>query len=421
MEDNLKEKDNWFYIEPFVHIDTKNRHLLLFNTLNGEAIEYINEPEIETLIKKIEYPKNNRVVKLTKKELQNPTIKKFVDEVRMSFSGDLLDKSWSDGKPIQISPILNLQTDADFFVKKESQWIGEEMMNNLYEITFYINNFSNNYSSLLECAHKQFLFPSNQKTRKEIAPKSIYKILEESIGSPLSVVNIIGGNIFLHSHISVLIDYFNKQRKKIIYHICSSDFVEHYRKSSLFNNQNSSFVIYFNPDFYNGEFIRTIEILKQINYNSKIVFIVENKNNLDKINLAVSSTGLKNYFLQPYYNSKNIDLFTEYVFMTKESIFESKPKHKEIFQRMKINTNYFGKLTILADGSVYANLNEKELGTVSNNSLYDLIYKEMYYGKSWRKTRKKVEPCKNCIFEFLCPPISGYEYVIGKNNLCNIK
>ena len=42
-------------------------------------------------------------------------------------------------------------------------------------------------------------------------------------------------------------------------------------------------------------------------------------------------------------------------------------------------------------------------------------------GKSWWKLRTNIKPCNNCLYNLLCPPISNYEYVIGKYNLCNIK
>ncbi len=33
--------------------------------------------------------------------------------------------------------------------------------------------------------------------------------------------------------------------------------------------------------------------------------------------------------------------------------------------------------------------------------------------------RQDVEPCKDCVFNSLCPPISNYEHVMGKHDLCS--
>ena len=45
----------------------------------------------------------------------------------------------------------------------------------------------------------------------------------------------------------------------------------------------------------------------------------------------------------------------------------------------------------------------------------------MIKGQNWQKIRAVESPCNDCIYNLLCPPLSGYESVIGKNNLCKFK
>ncbi|MBE9468407.1 MAG: hypothetical protein IMY72_08845 [Bacteroidetes bacterium] len=52
--------------------------------------------------------------------------------------------------------------------------------------------------------------------------------------------------------------------------------------------------------------------------------------------------------------------------------------------------------------------------------LYDAVYREMNIGKNWFKLRTNTKPCCNCLYNTLCPPISNYEYALGKYNLCNV-
>jgi len=75
---------------------------------------------------------------------------------------------------------------------------------------------------------------------------------------------------------------------------------------------------------------------------------------------------------------------------------------------------------VSASGHILADVNASSLGILGKHSLYDIVLKEMSGGISWRKSRTKVMPCKRCTFEMLCPPITGYNTVIGKNNLCRI-
>jgi pseudo-rSAM protein len=84
-----------------------------------------------------------------------------------------------------------------------------------------------------------------------------------------------------------------------------------------------------------------------------------------------------------------------------------------------LNTNDFGKLTILPNGSVYSNVNMEPLGTIEN-TVYSLVYKEITKGQSWFRIRDQA-PCYDCVYQWLCPSPSNYELVIGKPDLCHIK
>ena len=85
-------------------------------------------------------------------------------------------------------------------------------------------------------------------------------------------------------------------------------------------------------------------------------------------------------------------------------------------EAMKISN--FGKLTVMPDGTVYANVNASPLGTI-DDSLYSLVYKEFMEGKSWFKVRDEA-PCIDCVYQWLCPSPSNYEKVVGRPNLCHI-
>ena len=84
-----------------------------------------------------------------------------------------------------------------------------------------------------------------------------------------------------------------------------------------------------------------------------------------------------------------------------------------------LNTNNFGKLTIMPDGLVYANVNNKPLGCVEDTP-YSLVHNELIKGQSWLKIRD-MKPCCDYVYQWLCPSPSNYELVIGKSNLCHVK
>ena len=85
-----------------------------------------------------------------------------------------------------------------------------------------------------------------------------------------------------------------------------------------------------------------------------------------------------------------------------------------------MNTQTFGKLTIMSDGNIYVNANSPKAGNLGGKAIREIVFDEIYNGESWLKTRMEVSPCAGCLYNFLCPPLSNYEHVIGRNNLCHV-
>ena len=121
----------------------------------------------------------------------------------------------------------------------------------------------------------------------------------------------------------------------------------------------------------------------------------------------------------PMYNGENMDFFESNVFISQEEILASALSKREIFKRQATNVNHFGKLTVLPDGTVYADVNQTSLGTI-DDTVYSIVYKEFTEGKSWFRVRD-FAPCKDCIYQWLCPSPSNYEIAIGRSNLCHVK
>ena len=91
---------------------------------------------------------------------------------------------------------------------------------------------------------------------------------------------------------------------------------------------------------------------------------------------------------------------------------------QNIFRRQTLNEFYFGNVTIMFNGDVYNNINNDCIDNIFRHSLLQLLLNN---GKSnnWFLTRDKITPCNKCIYRFLCPPISNYEFAINRFNLCN--
>lgn len=123
---------------------------------------------------------------------------------------------------------------------------------------------------------------------------------------------------------------------------------------------------------------------------------------------------------RPYYNGKNIDFFEENVFVNEEDIRGIKEDLFTLVTKKISNPSFFGKLKINTDGRIFTNFNSSAIGNIKESNIkkiiFDLLEDE---NSSWRVNKIVVDPCRNCIYNILCPPISNYESVLGRNNLCN--
>ena len=156
----------------------------------------------------------------------------------------------------------------------------------------------------------------------------------------------------------------------------------------------------------------------QIKYS--LVYILQKELEIEMISKINKSFNVDNYTIKPFFNKENMKFFLNNIFIKKEHFIEEKIEINEIYRNASINKYDFGKLIILNDGKVHANVNAPNIGTLGKDSIFDIVYKEMHHGTNWRRLRTKVTPCKNCTYELLCPPLSNYEYIFKKNNLCHI-
>jgi pseudo-rSAM protein len=163
-----------------------------------------------------------------------------------------------------------------------------------------------------------------------------------------------------------------------------------------------------------------MKYLQSTDANLMFHFVVEKEEDVEVIEGLIAGYSLKDMEFHPYFNGENLSFFKNNIFITRESLVEAKPSMRNIFANTNINFLNFRQLTVMSDRCVFANLNHSSIGRLGEDSIPDILKKELKMGKSWGRIRKNVIPCKSCAYNALCPPITNYEYVIGKYNLCNI-
>ena len=377
--------DYWFTIEPYVFVDIKNKHVLLYNTLDGVTIESTNEKIVELLQETLQ-EENCGVALLTHERYRQEEICCFVDELREKFMGDVINISLSDGKPVQILPFYNYSKEQELY-KKNNFSSYKNILEKLFEISLYID-----------------------------ATTNITKLIHFLITLPKNLTFNIVGNMEEVPNYSELFSYLDH---------CSSP------KNLLCSYKN---IIALQPIFAHNfsyqisvsfpidveRWNHAIKVLLSQTLPVEFVFEVSSEEDVQLSEQLIEQHQIDKYRLKPNYTGNNIRFFENEVFLSKEDILSTPMTMKDFFARQAMNLYDFGKITILPNGDVYANLNHPSLGNIYVNNIHEILHKEVEEGKSWFRVRNH-PPCTDCVYQWICPSPSNYEIAIGRSNLCHVK
>lgn len=428
MEPETGKKDNkkyWFSIEPYVHISLKKSSLLLYNTLSGKALEY-NFPDngrskIPVLFKALQSDENLQVISLTEMDLRDPVISGIVKDTREDYMSELIDVDCSKGKPVQMKPDATIVKDIDKLKNGFNRSGGEDIMGYLTEISLYINNTCAQDCSICSTGYRQFPCCTSRKNKDgTLDPEKVLDLFTMLTGAPLKNINILGGDIFAYPHFADLTAFLNHVRVKKTFYNHYLNFQAGSEKLKWINPRSSLLkmpvTFPLNPEGLKA----VVETVTKKSLHHEFIFIIRDEQEYEQAEEAVNAIQIRNYSYQPFFNGENLAFFKENVFVGREEILNAKPSMRDIYINTRVNRLDFGRLTIFNNGEMYANVNQPKSGVLGKNSIHEALYKEIVHGKSWRRVRRIVKPCKDCIFQSLCPPLSNYNHAIGKNDLCHI-
>ena len=408
----MERKEYWFALKSCVYVEFKEDKILLYDTQSGTRI-ITEQKDAISLVSQLYEPENLGVTLLSKEMQTNPVIDSFVREVLEKRMGDLADLEKIPNKPVRLIPILNLQKDVEWMKKDEENYplIGANAKNYLIELNIYLNNHCSLNCSRCDKYYRQMNCCTTHNGNQELKFEELEKIFRQIEFSTVSKINISGGNIFEYSALAQSHKLFDAFKDTIRCNFHYANFKPNILPDSLKSDIAVTFPV------REASFKKT---WNQIDKEKTTVrFIVENEKQLEQMGNLKSKYGITKYFIHPIYIGENLRFFEEKVFVSQDDLFYKTLSVREIFRNKKLNSNFFGSLFILPDGTVKANMNVPAIGNIRTDSLMNLIFKEMIDNTAWRTIRVS-EPCNKCIYQFICPAPSNYETVIGKPNLCHV-
>lgn len=378
-------KKYWFTIEPFVYISLTNQAALLYNTLDGEMIDS-NNSEVIYLLNRVLLKENYGVVLLTNEECKSKEIKDFIEELREKYMGDILDASLSKNKPIQLFPYFNYQ-DRKKLYKKINFFPYEDVLENLFDVSIHLGK-DTDISILMD------FLRSMPRTTK-------YNILGD-----LNQVDV-------YEQLFVFLD--QRSSAKYIWFPYTEVAV-----LPFCLNNNFSYIISIDFPLDKQQLEHSWQSLKNQDLPFEYVFNISSVEELQEAGEIIEMFDLDNYRFNPIYTGTNIQFLEENVFLTKDDILSDLISLKDIFTHQSMNVYNYGKINIMSNGDVYANVDNPPLGNICTHSILDMLHKELAEGKSWFHLREQ-SPCVDCVYQWICPSPSDLEKVIGRPNLCHVK
>ena len=312
-------------------------------------------------------------------------IKFFIDDIRQKYMGDLIDVNLSKGKPIQVLPYFNY-IDRKELYKNIYLFSYDDILDNLLEINVFLD----------DSVDILMLFPF-----LESLPKSVKYIIKGNLGSKKNMYDFLS----FMNHIPSKKELFLSYDELCTFPI---DFKE-----------NFTYMVFvdFPLDKTNWDNAWKSLLARDVLY--EIVFNIKTEDDIEQVEDLIEEYNISNYQLNPVYTSENIQFFEKYVYLSREDVLSNPISIRDIFIHQTMNTNDYGKLSLMPNGDVYANLKHPKIGNIKVDNIDDIVLREMKRGQSWFRIRNQ-EPCNKCVLQWLCPSPSDYELAIGRPNLCGV-
>lgn len=387
--------NSWIQLFPDTFLWIKTNKGLLYNVRNKIGYAFDLDAQIKKWCTQLLDPDNLYTV-LTDSDISTKQSEWMETIEKMQF-GKILPEESVDRKPVSLPPILYI----DKKINPESSAANDNLLTYLHEIVFYIGGKETKHPDY----YKQLYYPVYAEER--LSAKEVIAYINKSEGYNLHTLSFIGMECLPPDETAQLIDRLSAfEQKKVL--IATTDNLD-FHISLITQNPKAGLRLTLVCSSL-AEYTEGAQKAASLEHVKYILLIK------DETDCLEAETLPEHVIVFPVYTESNLQFFEENIFMTESDLQYTELNKREIFRNQTLNSNFFGKLIIMPDGKVYADSNNSPLGLISD-SVYESIFKAMTGDGSWMKTRSHA-PCNACIYQWICPPPSNYEPVLGKPNLC---
>lgn len=399
----------WLTLSSESFLWQKGEQGMIYNTRHYKKFIFSNKENIKQICDTLSVIDNLYTIEIADLSAIDLATKKWIAQIIELKLGELTPETNKENKPVSLYPFLKLQKKETHFILEQKDGTGGNIIKYLHEITIYLNGSPNGNTQY----YKQDLYPIC--TNNELQIDALKTFVYECRGGFLSNINIVG-DIFNYSESKELLNWLYTDLTEKNFYVTITD---------LFSNPQTINWTHYQKVTLNiiCDNLALLHKIKQIMDIEKLniiyIFPITSEEKYEEISLSIENNKITNYEIKPFLTKYNQQFFHDNIYTSEDDLCDIKLSKREIFAHQALNTNFFGKLIIMPDGKIYSNVNQSPIGNI-NDTIYDLLYKEIVEGTSWRMIRDQ-KPCSDCVYQWLCPSPSNYELVLGKPNLCHIK
>ena len=402
--------DYYLYIEPYSLFFRKKGQCLFYNTLNKKVLK-VNFPNNASAME--DCLETDKYVVLNTDECGKEDMRFFVDQLRQTFNGDLLPAPLGSVPPAIFAPCINNQ--REFEKLNNYEWMEKDgqVMNYIEEIYLYLNGHK---SEKDDGVWKQL--PSYLCSDRHMDSGDLMSWMKDCLDQHISRINLLGGDVLMYPDWKKVVDVLQQKSMSIQVYYRYDLFTEAHRQLL---GEEAIILTLVVPVWRVDEncFSILMDIVSRLEQKKQFLFLVMSEKDFELADELIEKYELESPMIKPVYRADNLDFFEQTVYLDESDIQNISAEKRDFYVAQKINRNDFGRLTVLPDGKIFANVNYPAIGELRKDRMASVLYKEMTEGCSWLRVRNQ-KPCCDCIYQWLCPSPSNYELVIGKSNLCHV-
>lgn len=393
-----------FYSFVYVNVSLDSCEILVKNFENGFGV-IVNNKLLSDKLGEISSDTIYYGFELTQDDYENQEIHSFLQLLEQNMCGELILNEQTK-LPIQFPPTLKIESLTYFdeiltpYQNNDSvslsilNDLGVNILYNVLELSIYYSTNTNPVLMKMHNAFSQYLYPIIDSNLQKLEG---FDILFRYNYPKLLRINLVLGMVDSYDleKISLILEDNNLSDKVILYttedvfQSLPCRFYEKFHKVKIWNCSHE--------ENLNVEYIYLDEDIR------KLVDMEDNS--------KVSET-------YPLYVGSNKEECIKYLSYDKNDILENNISEDEMLINKYINPNFYGELSILPDGMVYSRKKTLPLGNIYKDDVKKMVLLEICKYRNWFMTRDKLNQCRNCVLNVLCPPITQLEIEMQYMTFC---